>query len=62
MQGIVDGRQQHGDAQAADHAEHDGHRDDQAEGLEQGEQFVDRPTRRLGHGGFLLRCGGSAGT
>ncbi len=62
MQGVVDGRQQHGYAQAAEHAEHDGRRDDQAEWLEQGEQFVDRPTRRLGHGGFLLRCGGSAGT
>jgi hypothetical protein len=32
-QGIVDGRQQRGDAQATDHAEQDRHADDQSKGL-----------------------------
>ncbi|MNV90394.1 hypothetical protein D3C71_1847780 [compost metagenome] len=50
----VDGRQQRRDTQATDHAQQDGGSDDQAKGLEQGEQFIDHPACWFAHGGSLL--------
>ncbi len=54
MQGIVDGRQQYRDAQAADHAQENGCGDDESKGFEQGKQFADGASGRLGHGRQFL--------
>jgi hypothetical protein len=54
MQGIVDGRQQHRDAQAADHAQENGRGDDESKGFEQSEQFADGAAGGLGHGRRFL--------
>jgi len=54
VQHAVDGRQQCGDAQPAEHAEQGRDDDDQPKGFEQGEQFVDHPACWFAHGGSLL--------
>ncbi|MCY1375483.1 hypothetical protein D9M69_629010 [compost metagenome] len=50
MQALVDGGQQRGDGEAADHAQQGGHQDDRPVGLEQLEQFAEGAGGTGGHG------------
>ena len=61
VQGPVDGGQQKGDAEAADHAQDDGKRDGVFKRLEQGEEVLHGAAGGLGHDVLLSRSADTGG-